>query len=103
MTTTLITIAIAAIFTALLILGLSITLIRKGHHIQSEVGDNEEMKRRGLKCATAEILEEERALGLLPDMEDSDCISTCVSDCSTCAEHTEKNASAKDETATKMP
>ena len=75
MTTTFITIAIAAVFTALLILGLSITLIRKGHHI------------RGLKCATAEILEEERALGLLPDEEDARCTPTCLSDCTTCGEH----------------
>ena len=87
MTTTFITIAIAAVFTALLILGLSQTLIRKGHHIQGEVGENDEMKKRGLKCATAEILEEERALGLLPDEEDARCTPTCLSDCTTCGEH----------------
>lgn len=91
MTTTLITIAIAAVFTALLIFGLSITLIRKGHHIQSEVGENDEMKKRGLKCATAEILEEERALGLLPEEDDARCTPSCASDCTTCGEHVAKS------------
>jgi len=88
--TTFITVTIAALFTALLMFGLSITLIRKGHHIQGEVGENDEMKKRGLKCATTEILEEERALGLLPADDDARCTPTCVSDCTTCAEHDKK-------------
>lgn len=84
---TLITILIAVIFTALLMLGLSITLLRKGHHIQGEVGENDEMKKRGLKCATAEIIEEERALGLLPDEEADRCTPSCSNNCSTCADN----------------
>ncbi|MDE7134234.1 MAG: hypothetical protein K2N86_03025 [Rikenellaceae bacterium] len=83
---TLVTILIAVIFTALLMLGLSITLLRKGHHIQGEVGENDEMKKRGLKCATAEIIEEERALGLLPDEESDRCTPSCSNNCSTCAD-----------------
>ncbi|HIS34978.1 MAG TPA: hypothetical protein IAA79_08645 [Candidatus Avirikenella pullistercoris] len=53
---------IAIIAVAFLIFSLSITIIRKGHPIQSEVGENDEMKKRGLKCATQEIMEEEQAL-----------------------------------------
>ncbi len=87
--TTILTITIAVIFTSLLILGLSITLIRKGHNIQSEVGENDEMKKRGLKCATAEILDEERALGLLPQ-EDCDKDIACSHSCTTCSEHVNK-------------
>lgn len=45
---------------ALFILGMSITLMVKGHHIKSEIGENEEMKKRGIKC-TAQIMREEDA------------------------------------------
>lgn len=90
MTTVFLIIAIAAVCVALLMLGLSITLIRKGHHIQGEVGENDEMKKRGLKCATTEILEEERALGLLPDDDEARCTPACANDCAVCTEHKEK-------------
>ncbi len=37
-------------FVALFVLGMSLTLIFKGHNIKSEIGDNEHMKARGIKC-----------------------------------------------------
>lgn len=75
---------LAAVFVvAFMVLGLSITLMRKGRHMQSEVGENDEMKRRGLKCATQEILEEERELGLLPS-DCGDAISCDLGSCNTC-------------------
>ena len=49
-------IAIAAV--GLFVLGLSITLIRKGHDLESDVGSNREM-RRGIECASAQIRREE--------------------------------------------
>lgn len=44
------------------VLGMSLTLIFKGHHIQSEIGENENMKARGIKCAAQQMRDEERAL-----------------------------------------
>ena len=74
MTTTLILAIIAAIIAVgLMVLGLSITLIRKGHHIQSDVGDNEEMKKHGIMCASAEFRREEAILR----GEDPDSVAGC--------------------------
>lgn len=52
-------ISVAAV--ALMALGLSLTLIFKGHHIKSEIGENENMQRLGIKCAAQQMREEERA------------------------------------------
>lgn len=42
-------IAVGAV--ALMVVGLSITIIRKGRNIQGDVGDNDNMKALGLECA----------------------------------------------------
>ncbi len=63
MTGTLIIAIIAAIIAVgLMVLGLSITQIRKGRPMQSDVGDNEAMKERGIMCASAEFRREEAIL-----------------------------------------
>ena len=36
---------------ALFMIGLSITLMVKGHHIESEIETNREMRKRGIRCA----------------------------------------------------
>ena len=36
---------------ALFMIGLSITLMVKGHHIESEIETNREMRKRGIQCA----------------------------------------------------
>lgn len=59
MSATLITILIAIVAVALFVLGLSITLIRKGRNLESDVGSNREMRRRGIECASAQIRREE--------------------------------------------
>ena len=41
--------AVAAV--ALFVAGMSLTLMLKGHHIDSEISTNKEMQRRGIKCA----------------------------------------------------
>ncbi len=56
------TVLVAIIAVAFMVLGLSITQIRKGRDLQSEVGENDEMKKRGLKCASQEMREEEALL-----------------------------------------
>ncbi len=44
---------------ALLVLGLSITLIRKGHDIEGDVGDNRHMKALGLQCTMQQFTDGE--------------------------------------------
>ncbi|CDN31366.1 hypothetical protein BN938_1273 [Mucinivorans hirudinis] len=56
------TFIIAIISIALFILGLSITLMRKGRHIQGDVGDNDAMCKLGLECSVRTALMEEAAL-----------------------------------------
>lgn len=63
-TTLIILIAIGAV--ALFVLGLSITLIVKGRNMQTEVGENDEMKKRGIKCTSQQIREDEAALRGVP-------------------------------------
>lgn len=67
-----------------MVLGLSITIIRKGHYMQSEVGDNDAMKKQGLKCATQEIREEERALGLMSEEDCTEGAFCGTQSCATC-------------------
>lgn len=43
----------------LFVLGLSLTLIFKGHNIKSEISDNENMRKLGIKCAAQQMREEE--------------------------------------------
>lgn len=59
MFTVFVTLSVAIIAVALFMLGLSITRIRKGHDLESDVGSNREMKRRGIECASAQIRREE--------------------------------------------
>ena len=44
--------AIAAV--AFFVVGMSLTLMIKGHHIDSEISTNKEMQRLGIKCAVQE-------------------------------------------------
>ena len=53
---------IAVVVVGLFILGMSLTLILKGHHIDSEIGENKNMRARGIKCTAQQFREEERAL-----------------------------------------
>lgn len=78
--------AIGAI--ALFVLGYSITYFFRGRHIQTDVGDNDQMKALGLKCTSQEIRENEADLRGVPLSEIQGVCSTadcnvCVSDCDT--------------------
>ncbi len=53
---TVVVITVAAV--GLFAFGLSLTLIFKGHHIRSEIGENENMRRRGIKCAIETLRDE---------------------------------------------
>ncbi len=72
-------IAVGAV--ALFVVGMSLTLMIKGHHIKSEIADNDEMKKRGIQCAAAQFREEENAAGKGPEIcRDGDC-NSCNTSC----------------------
>ncbi len=71
----LIVILIAVVFVAFFVVGLSLTLIFKGHNIDSEIATNKNMQRLGIKCAVQESRED---VG-------TDCADTgCTGNCSAC-------------------
>ncbi|MCD8102026.1 MAG: hypothetical protein LUE26_05570 [Alistipes sp.] len=75
----------AAVAVGLFILGMSITLMVKGHHIRSEISDNPNLTGLGLKCAIQESIEEERALrGPDACMPDIACPGVSSGNCDTC-------------------
>jgi hypothetical protein len=66
----------------LFVVGLSLTLIIKGHHIDSEIATNRHMRARGITCAAADARKESckpstSQHGALPCEEDN---------CSTCSQ-----------------
>jgi hypothetical protein len=58
-------------------IALSITLITKGHHIESEISTNPNMKKLGIKCAVQETREDIAA-------ENCDIDSVCTGNCAGC-------------------
>lgn len=92
METFFITLVIAAVAIASMILGLSITLLRKGHYMQSDIGDNEAMRERGIECAAAQIRREDALLR----GDDPDLVAGCGKGlCSDCAVDSECVDSSK--------
>jgi hypothetical protein len=73
-TFTVIIVTIAAV--AFFVLAMSLTLIFKGHHIDSEISTNKDMQRLGIKCAVQETRE---------DMAAEDCTDNlCSGNCAGC-------------------
>lgn len=88
----LITFIIALIAVGLMVLGLSITLIRKGRNMQGDVGDNDDMRDLGLECASAQARKEEAAfLGVECDSQLLGCSS---GGCGTCSADNEEKPNA---------
>jgi hypothetical protein len=58
-------------------LALSITLITKGHHIESEISTNPNMKKLGIKCAVQETREDIAAESCEDD-------TICTGNCAGC-------------------
>jgi len=83
MATFLFVVLVSAGAVALLAAGYSITYFFRGRHLQGDVGDNDEMKKRGLKCTAQQIREDEAALR----GEDPACVAAvCGRDCGACDE-----------------
>lgn len=61
---------------ALFVVGMSLTLMIKGHHIDSEIATNKHMQRLGIRCTVQEAHENPGRIG---------CTETgCPGSCSTC-------------------
>lgn len=88
----LIVIIIAIVVVGLFVLAMSLTLIFKGRNIDSEIGDNANMKNLGIKCAAQQIREEDRAL-----MGDDSCepLSCKDASCGSCTSASEHNTTPK--------
>ena len=71
-TITVIVIAIAAV--AFFVLAMSLTLMIKGHHIESEISTNPNMQKLGIKCAVQETREDMAA----ESCDDNPCSGNCA-------------------------
>jgi len=66
--------AVAAV--ALFVVGMSLTIIFKGHYIDSEISTNKNMQRLGIRCAVQETREDDGS---------SDCHTAgCSGNCGAC-------------------
>ena len=71
----LILIGISVLAVGVFVLGLSLTLLIKGHHIDSEISTNKDMQRLGIKCAVQETRED---MGLNDCDNDNICSGNCA-------------------------
>ena len=71
----LIVILCAIVAVAFFAVGLSLTLMIKGHHIDSEISTNKNMQKLGIKCAVQETREDMAAENC---EEDSLCRGNCA-------------------------
>jgi hypothetical protein len=69
---TVIVVAVAAV--AFFVLAMSLTLIIKGHHIDSEISTNKDMQRLGIKCAVQETREDMASV----NCDDNPCSGNCA-------------------------
>lgn len=70
----LVVIAVAVGAVGLFVLAMSLTLIFKGHHIDSEISTNKNMQKLGIKCAVQETREDMAS----EDCNDSPCSGNCA-------------------------
>ncbi|MCC8088508.1 MAG: hypothetical protein LIO79_04495 [Rikenellaceae bacterium] len=77
MATGLLILIAAAIAVGFFVIGLSLTLIIKGRNLQSEIGENENMNRLGIKCTSQQIREDDAVLRGKSNADPVDCNSIC--------------------------
>lgn len=77
----LIVIGIAVVAVGFFVLGMSLTLIFKGHHIDSEISTNKHMQERGIKCAVQETREMD---GTAACSEEASPLQGCSGNCGAC-------------------
>lgn len=62
------------------VVGMSLTLLFKGHPLDSEISTNKNMQRLGIKCAVQETREADGSADCAP----GDPLSGCGGNCSSC-------------------
>lgn len=67
-------------FVGFFVLGMSLTLILKGHNIDSEISTNKDMQRLGIKCAVQETREDDGTA----NCSDSHALIGCSGNCAAC-------------------
>ena len=84
MKSVLVVVLVAVVAVGFFVLAMSLTLIFKGRHIDSEISTNKDMQRLGIKCAVQETRE---------DMASENCDDNpCSGNCAGCdIEHSPKN------------
>ena len=70
----LVVVGISILAVGFFVIGLSLTLMIKGHHIDSEISTNKDKQRLGIKCA----VQETRA------MEEASPLQGCSGNCGAC-------------------
>lgn len=70
--------AVAAV--GLFVLGMSLTLMIKGHHIDSEISTNKNMQKLGIKCAVQETREADGSA----ECSDGNALPGCTGNCGAC-------------------
>lgn len=87
-----ITIGIVGFF----VLAFSLTILFKGHYMDSEIGTNPHMKERGIGCASQQFRNEEAALKGTPATPIADCGGNCGSCAASYCEQPEDRRPRKD-------
>ena len=74
MSNVLVVIGVAIGAVALFVVAMSLTLIFKGHHIDSEISTNKNMQQLGIKCAVQETREDMAS----ENCDDNPCSGNCA-------------------------
>ena len=77
----LLVIGISVLAVGFFVVGLSLTLMIKGHHIDSEISTNKNMQERGIKCAVQETREMD---GTASCSDQASPLQGCTGNCSAC-------------------
>ena len=92
MPTWLILLLCAILAVGLFVLGMSLTLMIKGHNIDSEISTNKNMQKLGIKCAVHETREADGGAGC----SDGQGVAGCSGNCGACdIEHIPANRCCK--------
>lgn len=81
---------ISVVVVAFFVVGMSLTLIFKGHHIDSEIGDNKNMQALGIECAARQMREEEGRGSRQPAPEECDTYGCATCRTGSCANTVEQ-------------
>lgn len=65
----------------LFVVGLSLTLMIKGHHIDSEIATNRHMRERGITCAAADARHDRNSGSSVSDCADGICTGDNCASC----------------------